>query len=109
MTHQLRTVVLIHGWPATTAHWRYLRPAVAEAGFAPIELTLPGLGAHPDVVAESADKRALAEAALAVVAQRGVADFSIPPCGRPTSRNTPNPERSTPVSRSTAHVRTTFG
>jgi pimeloyl-ACP methyl ester carboxylesterase len=77
MAPRPRTVVLIHGWPVTTAHWRFLRPALAESGLAPIELTLPGLGAHPDVVAGSADKRALAEAALVVLSQRGVTEFSV--------------------------------
>ena len=41
MTQQRGAIVLIHGWPVTTAHWRFLSPALAEAGFAPIELTLP--------------------------------------------------------------------
>ncbi|GEE00589.1 dehalogenase [Gordonia spumicola] len=40
-------VVLLHGWPVTQAHWRYLLPALDDAGFAPIPVTLPGLGEAP--------------------------------------------------------------
>jgi pimeloyl-ACP methyl ester carboxylesterase len=77
MAQQARVIVLIHGWPVTSAHWRFLQPALSGAGFAPIELTLPGLGAHPDVVAGTGEKRTLAEAALALLTQRGVTEFSI--------------------------------
>jgi pimeloyl-ACP methyl ester carboxylesterase len=77
MMRQRQSVVLIHGWPVTSAHWRFLSPALADAGFTPIELTLPGLGAHPDVVAGSGDKRTLAEATLALLTRRGISQFSV--------------------------------
>ena len=41
-------VVLLHGWPVTQAHWRHLLPPLRQAGFAPVPVTLPGLGASPD-------------------------------------------------------------
>ena len=41
-------VVLLHGWPVTQAHWRHLLPPLRQAGFAPIPLTLPGLGSSSD-------------------------------------------------------------
>jgi pimeloyl-ACP methyl ester carboxylesterase len=77
MTLRRRVIVLIHGWPVTPAHWRFLRPALAEAGYAPMDLTLPGLGAVPDVVADSSDKRTLAEAVLRHLTASGVTEFSI--------------------------------
>lgn len=45
-----RTVVLLHGWPVTDLHWRHLAPRLRDAGFAPLPVTLPGLGAGADGV-----------------------------------------------------------
>lgn len=77
MTHPPRAIVLIHGWPVTPEHWRFLRPALAQAGNPTIELTLPGLGAVPDVVADSSDKGTLAEAVLHHLTASRVTEFSI--------------------------------
>ncbi|WP_205529033.1 alpha/beta fold hydrolase [Microbacterium halotolerans] len=42
------SVVLLHGWPVTQAHWRNLLPLLSSSGFTPIPITLPGLGAVPE-------------------------------------------------------------
>jgi pimeloyl-ACP methyl ester carboxylesterase len=41
-------VVLLHGWPVTQSHWRHVLPFLRQAGFAPVPVTLPGLGISPD-------------------------------------------------------------
>lgn len=69
-------VVLLHGWPVTEAHWRYLLPLLHEAGFAPVPITLPGLGT------ESARPPSLRKADLAqwlkdVLARRGLTRFAL--------------------------------
>jgi pimeloyl-ACP methyl ester carboxylesterase len=37
-------VVLLHGWPVTSYHWRFLVPALHRAGFSTICIDLRGLG-----------------------------------------------------------------
>jgi len=37
-------VVLLHGWPVTTLHWRHLGRPLRSAGFEPVPIALPGLG-----------------------------------------------------------------
>ncbi|MEU4191645.1 alpha/beta hydrolase [Kribbella sp. NPDC026611] len=40
-------VVLLHGWPVTEIHWQGLLPFLRRSDFAPIPVTLPGLGKPP--------------------------------------------------------------
>ena len=37
-------VVLLHGWPVTARHWRYLVPALLDGGHRVLSVTLAGLG-----------------------------------------------------------------
>ncbi|HWD80169.1 MAG TPA: alpha/beta hydrolase [Kribbella sp.] len=55
-----RPVVLVHGWPVTERHWRYLVPVLRVRGFAPVPVTLPGLGG-PTAGRTSFRKRDLAQ------------------------------------------------
>lgn len=41
-------VVLIHGWPVTSFHWRFIRPDLHDAGYRTIEVTLRGLGGQSE-------------------------------------------------------------
>jgi len=69
-------VVLLHGWPVTPAHWRGLLPALRGAGFVPIPVTLPGLGAAPGDTHEFR-KSALARGLQEKLARLGHARFAV--------------------------------
>jgi len=69
-------VVLLHGWPVTEAHWRYLLPGLDQAGFATVPITLPGLGAKPDA-SSSLRKADLARWLGSVLARRGIERFAL--------------------------------
>ena len=69
-------VVLLHGWPVTSFHWRLTVPALAAAGFRAICADLRGLGASsggPDVFA----KEALAEDVIGLMNRLGVGKFAV--------------------------------
>ncbi|MDF2968782.1 MAG: alpha/beta hydrolase [Nocardioidaceae bacterium] len=69
-------VVLLHGWPVTQAHWRHLLPPLRRAGFAPVPLTLPGLGSSPDE-AYSFRKADLADWVHDQLTRQGVTQFAV--------------------------------
>ena len=71
------TAVLLHGWPVTSAHWRYLVPALDTAGITAVPVTLPGLGAVPGSGVTSFRKASLADWVLARLAQQGVTRFAV--------------------------------
>ncbi|MFF0342814.1 alpha/beta fold hydrolase [Kribbella sp. NPDC004875] len=66
-------VVLLHGWPVTEAHWRHLLPLLSRSGFAPIPVSLPGLGT-PAGSTTSFRKSDLADR---LRAELGLAGFSV--------------------------------
>ncbi len=71
------TAVLLHGWPVTTGHWRYLIPALEAAGITAAPVTLPGLGAVPSSDVTDFRKAALAEWVRARLAREGVTRFAV--------------------------------
>ncbi|GAB3169072.1 alpha/beta hydrolase [Myceligenerans halotolerans] len=75
--NQTPTAVLLHGWPVTTEHWRYLIPALEGVGITAIPVTLPGLGAVPASDVTDFGKAALADWVRARLAQEGVTRFAI--------------------------------
>lgn len=69
-------VALLHGWPVTAAHWRFLSPALRAAGFEVIELSPPGLGAAtPD--SQALDKESLARWVLTELDAAGAGCFAL--------------------------------
>jgi pimeloyl-ACP methyl ester carboxylesterase len=78
MTRSKRTpVVLLHGWPVTDLHWRFLAPELEAVGFDPIPLTLPGLGTQPVRAPVSYRKSHLATWVRAELADRGIERFAL--------------------------------
>jgi pimeloyl-ACP methyl ester carboxylesterase len=71
------TAVLLHGWPVTTGHWRYLIPALEAAGITAVPVTLPGLGAVPSCDVTDFRKAALADRVRARLAREGVTRFAV--------------------------------
>lgn len=69
-------VVLLHGWPVTQLHWRGLLPALRREGFAPIPVTLPGLGEPPGQT-RAFSKAELARSLQRELAERGLTHFAI--------------------------------
>ncbi|MET9327442.1 alpha/beta hydrolase [Tsukamurella sp. NPDC003166] len=69
-------VVLLHGWPVTDQHWRFLVPRLRDAGFDPVPVTLPGLGIGPDGAA-SFRKRDLAVRLREELAAQGLTRFAV--------------------------------
>ncbi|WP_103531130.1 alpha/beta fold hydrolase [Streptomyces sp. SM11] len=70
------TAVLLHGWPVTSDHWRYLVPVLEAAGITAVPVTLPGLGAAPESGVTDFRKAALAEEVRARLAREGVTRFA---------------------------------
>lgn len=70
-------VVLLHGWPVTSAHWRYLIPALRAAGMTAVPVTLPGLGTTPEGDATDYRKINLAERVRAQLVEQGVRRYAI--------------------------------
>ncbi|WP_128816836.1 alpha/beta fold hydrolase [Streptomyces sp. S063] len=69
--------MLLHGWPVTADHWRYLIPALDAAGITAVSVTLPGLGTAPDSGVTNFRKTALANGVRARLAQEGVTRFAV--------------------------------
>jgi pimeloyl-ACP methyl ester carboxylesterase len=69
-------VVLVHGWPVTALHWRYVIPALARSGYRAIAVEARGLG---DTSTGSGDltKATLAGEVLAVLDALGVGRFAV--------------------------------
>jgi pimeloyl-ACP methyl ester carboxylesterase len=71
-------VVLLHGWPVTSFHWRYLIPFLNAAGFETVAIDLKGLGesSSSDRIFE---KAILAAELFQVIAalRPGVSTFSV--------------------------------
>jgi pimeloyl-ACP methyl ester carboxylesterase len=70
-------VVLLHGWPVTRLHWRFLERELKAAGFEAVPLTLPGLGALPARPPLSYRKSDLAAWVCAELADRGIERFAL--------------------------------
>lgn len=66
-------VVLVHGWPVTDYHWRYVRPAFEDAGLPTVSWSPPGLGC-PASAAAVFTKRALADELGGWLHDRGIRD-----------------------------------
>ncbi|MDI6943644.1 alpha/beta fold hydrolase [Microbacterium barkeri] len=77
MTDSRPAVVLMHGWPVTRLHWRRLAPALADAGFAVVELDLPGLGAPVPPELPDLAKQSLAEWMHDALRRRGLARYAV--------------------------------
>jgi pimeloyl-ACP methyl ester carboxylesterase len=81
-------VALLHGWPVTPLHWRYVAPALVSSGLRVLTLTLPGLGdggASGSTTSDLAaaddgdpwEKQALAGHVHALLAELGISEVSI--------------------------------
>ncbi|MFG3408228.1 alpha/beta fold hydrolase [Streptomyces sp. NPDC048142] len=71
------TAVLLHGWPVTSHHWRYLVPALEAAGITAVPVTLPGLGAAAESSVTDFRKAALADEVRARLAREGITRFAV--------------------------------
>ncbi|MFI1940888.1 alpha/beta fold hydrolase [Streptomyces purpureus] len=71
------TAVLLHGWPVTTGHWRFLVPALDAAGITAVPVTLPGLGAVPAPEVTDFRKETLADLVRARLARDGVTRYAV--------------------------------
>jgi pimeloyl-ACP methyl ester carboxylesterase len=74
-------VLLLHGWPVTTYHWRHTSPALVAAGLNPIVVELRGLGASlnagPFDKDGPFDKETLAREVVRLVDSLGAESFAI--------------------------------
>jgi len=70
-------VVLLHGWPVTSAHWRYLIPVLRAAGMSTLPVTLPGLGAAPEADVTDYRKIILAQRVRAHLVEQGARRYAI--------------------------------
>ena len=71
------TAVLLHGWPVTAVHWRYLIPQFEAAGITALPLALPGLGAVAGPEVTDFRKAALADWARVRLAGAGISRFAV--------------------------------
>lgn len=69
-------VVLLHGWPVTSFHWRLTVPALVEKGFRAVTIDLRGLGASTGGAPDYA-KETLARDVIGVLGQVGVDSFAV--------------------------------
>lgn len=69
-------VVLLHGWPVTPAHWRFLVRPLRRQGFTPVPVALPGLGVPAGNV-NSFRKSELAARLGAELVSRGLTRFAV--------------------------------
>lgn len=74
-------VVLLHGWPVTSAHWRFVVPALVDAGHRAIVVALPGLGSESSLSNSPGayDKPSLVREVRAIVDNpaNGAASFAL--------------------------------
>ena len=59
-------VVLLHGWPVTSYHWRYLIPALNKSGYQTVAIDLKGLG-DSSFVRGSLTKKVIAEEIISLL------------------------------------------
>ncbi len=69
-------VVLLHGWPVTSFHWRLTVPALVEKGFRAVTIDLRGLGASTGGAPDYA-KETLARDVIGVLEHVGVDAFAV--------------------------------
>ncbi|WP_309235333.1 alpha/beta hydrolase [Streptomyces sp. TRM64462] len=69
-------VLLLHGWPVTSYHWRLTVPALAEAGFRAVTADLRGLG-NSTAGSGRFDKESLAGDVIALADRLGVPRFAV--------------------------------
>lgn len=69
-------VVLLHGWPVTSLHWRHLAPALNRAGYRTVAIEARGLGDRSTGPGEL-DKARLATEVAAVLDALGVRRFAV--------------------------------
>jgi len=69
-------VLLLHGWPVTSFHWRHTVPALVRAGFQAIAMDSRGLG-ESMATAGGYDKESLARDLLAVANTLDISTFHL--------------------------------
>jgi pimeloyl-ACP methyl ester carboxylesterase len=69
-------VVLLHGWPVTTMHWRHVVPVLLRAGYRTVEVEVRGLGDTSTGRGDHA-KATLAREVLAALDAIGVRRFAV--------------------------------
>jgi pimeloyl-ACP methyl ester carboxylesterase len=69
-------VVLLHGWPVTNLHWRYLAPALNRAGYRTLAIEARGLGTLSTGSGELTKSRLAAEVST-VLDALGVRRFAL--------------------------------
>lgn len=69
-------VLLLHGWPVTALHWRFLIPALLAAGRRVIVVGLPGLGVLEAAIGPY-DKQTLARDVRGLVDRVGLDRFAV--------------------------------
>ena len=69
-------VVLIHGWPVTSLHWRHVVPVLLQAGYRTIEVEARGLGDTSSGRGDHA-KATLAREVLAALDAIGIRRFAV--------------------------------
>lgn len=69
-------VVLLHGWPVTALHWRYVVPVLLRAGYRTLEVEARGLGETSSGRGDHA-KATLAREVLAALDAVGVRRFAV--------------------------------
>ncbi|WP_338033919.1 alpha/beta hydrolase [Kribbella albertanoniae] len=68
-------VLLLHGWPVTEHHWRYLESALRATGMQPLSITVRGLG--DGVVTGDFAKETLADEVADVVAELNLGPVAV--------------------------------
>lgn len=69
-------VVLIHGWPVTSLHWRHIVPVLLQAGYRTVEVEARGLGDSSTGRGDHA-KATLAREVLAALDAIGLRRFAV--------------------------------
>jgi pimeloyl-ACP methyl ester carboxylesterase len=69
-------VVLIHGWPVTSLHWRHVVPVLLQAGYRTVEVEARGLGDSSSGRGDHA-KATLAREVLAALDAIGIRRFAV--------------------------------
>lgn len=70
------TVVLIHGWPITSFHWRVLLPTLHMAGYRTLSVTLRGLGGELEG-GKNLEKAILAKEVESLLEKLEIINFAI--------------------------------
>lgn len=71
-----QVVVLIHGWPITPYHWRFILPLLHRAGYRTLSITLRGLGGQSEGTG-NLEKSTLADEVRLLLAKLGISKYAI--------------------------------